>query len=234
MKKEIIGNATLYLGDCLSVLSDFGTQDVDAVITDPPYGLSMGKLENNKCGKYGKQSQAQHFESEWDSAPPAPKTVIEILRISKKQIIFGANYFHDCLPNKRGWLFWDKLNDKFYSTSDGELAWTNLDIRLRVFRRPHGMDKGFMVKDGFGNVHPTQKPIPLMAWCIELCDLKPDSQIVDPFMGSGTTGVAAWNSGHRFIGVEKEEKYFNIACERIERAQRQKLLFSTFQQKGFS
>ena len=226
MRKEVIGNATLYQGDCLEVLSNFGTKEVDAVVTDPPYGLGMGESKNHKRGKYGKQGEEQHLSSSWDSEPPHPRVLTQIKRISRLQILWGANHFHENLPSHRGWLVWDKLNDKFYSTSDGELAWTNLDTRLRIFRRPHGMDKGFMVKDGFGNVHPTQKPIPLMKWCVELCDLKPDSLIVDPFMGSGTTGVAAWNLGHRFIGVEKEPDYFDIACRRIEQAQRQLRLFT--------
>ena len=194
---------------------------VDAVITDPPYGLNMGKSENHKRGAYGKQ-YAQHDNLDWDKSPPS-KMLCDLLRTTSSEVIlWGANYYSENLPGVRGWLVWDKMNDDFYSTSDGELAWTSLDTRLRFFRRSHGMDKGFMVKDGYGNVHPTQKPIKLMEWCINLCD-SPQT-ILDPFMGSGTTGVACMNLGRKFIGIEIEPKYFDIACRRIEDAQRQQRL----------
>ena len=104
-----------------------------------------------------------------------------------------------------------------------ELAWTSLKQRLKIFRRPHGLDKGFMVKDGFGNVHPTQKPVPLMAWCLDQAG-RP-ATVLDPFMGSGTTGVAAVLQGLTFTGIERESSYFDIACRRIEAAYRQPRLF---------
>lgn len=217
MKPVIIGDCQLYLGDCALILPTL--QKVDAVITDPPYGIGMGKSENNQGGKYGKQSGEKHADLDWDSSIPSIECFKLIFDSAVVQIIFGANYFIDRLTNSRGWIVWDKLNDNFYSTSDGELAWTNVPVRLRFFRRSHGLDKGFMNKDQYGNSHPTQKPVELMKWCINdyLKDYKTET-ILDPFMGSGTTGVAAVQMGRKFIGIEREPKYFDIACKRIEQA----------------
>ena len=215
-EKVVIGNATLYRGDCMDVLPTL--PKVDAVITDPPYGIGMCKSQNNKNGKYGKQNGEQHESLDWDAAIPDKPVFDLLIECAQFQVFWGANYYSQHLTNERGWIVWDKLNDGFYSTSDGELAWTNIGQRLKFFRRSHGLDKGFMVKDGYGNVHPTQKPVPLMAFCIENC---PKAEtILDPFMGSGTTGVAAVQMGRQFIGIEREPKYFDIACKRIEDAQR--------------
>lgn len=217
MNPVIIGDCQLWLGDCRDILPTL--PKVDAVITDPPYGIGMGLAKNNQCGGYGKQSGERHESLDWDSSIPSKEIFDLIFSKSQEQVIFGANYFIDRLSNSRGWIVWDKMNDKFYSTSDGELAWTSVPVRLRFFRRSHGLDKGFMNKDPFGNSHPTQKPVELMKWCIEdyLKDYK-TSTILDPFMGSGTTGVAAVQMGRKFIGIEREPKYFDIACKRIEQA----------------
>ena len=109
-----------------------------------------------------------------------------------------------------GWLFWDK--GQRISQSDGELAFTNMQKALRVFT----LNRASIAQDGA--VHPTQKPLALMKWCIEQAG-NPET-ILDPFMGSGTTGVAAVQMGRKFIGIEREQKYFDIACKRIEDAQR--------------
>lgn len=214
-RKEIIGNATLYLGDCLGILSSFGTKEVDAVVTDPPYGIGAANMN------LGFSAASRITKLQWDSQPPDERYFIQILRSSKSQVIWGGNYFARSLPNSRGWLVWNKGNSfKDRSFSETELAWTSLDKNVReITFNPLAM--GAYI----GKAHPTQKPQKVMEWVIDQCDLKPDSLIVDPFMGSGTTGVAAWNLGHRFIGVEKEPDYFDIACRRIEQAQRQLRLF---------
>jgi site-specific DNA-methyltransferase (adenine-specific)/modification methylase len=217
-------NATLYLGDCMDILPTL--DKVDAVITDPPYGLGISISKNNKQGKYGIQNGKLHDSLDWDSEVPSVD-LLNLISIKGKHLIFwGGNYFADKMPAARGWIVWDKINDDFYSTSDGELAWTNVESRLRFFRRKQSLDNGFISKDPYANSHPTQKPVQLMGWCI--CEFlkKQNPQIVlDPFMGSGTTGVAAIQMGRKFIGIEREPKYFDIACKRIEQASKQVDMF---------
>ncbi|MBP8183014.1 MAG: site-specific DNA-methyltransferase [Rhodoferax sp.] len=225
MNPVIIGDATVYLGDCMDILPSL--PKVDAVITDPPYGIGLGLSKNNKGGKYGKQSGVLHESFEWDSSAPSGEIFEDISKKGDWLIFWGGNYFADRMPAARGWIIWDKMNDNFHSTSDGEVAWTNVDSRLRFFRRPHGLDKGFACKDSFANSHPTQKPLPLMHWCIsEFLKKQSPQTILDPFMGSGTTGVAALQLGRSFVGIEREERYFDIACKRIEQAVAQGKLFA--------
>ena len=131
-------------------------------------------------------------------------------------MIWGGNYFTYALPPSMGWLYWDKGQDGL-SMSDGELCFTSRQSALRAFR----LNRGEIAKDGAE--HPTQKPLRLMTWCLSLV---PEARTVcDPFMGSGTTGVACAQLGKAFTGIEREPKYFDIACRRIEDAQRQASLF---------
>ena len=196
---ERIGNATLYLADCREVLPTL--PKVDAVITDPPYGISANKqtLGNGK----------KEFDrgGDWDDTTPDIRWIPGLARWF---CVWGGNYFD--LPKSRGWLSWFKP-DGPPSIGHFELAWTSMDMLCRQFERSIGATNAERVG------HPTQKPIVLMEWCIGLA--KCAGAVCDPFMGSGTTGVACANLGKRFIGIELEREYFDIACERIENAQRQ-------------
>jgi DNA modification methylase len=129
----------------------------------------------------------------------------------------GGQYFADCLPPSPRWLVWNK--EQRIMQSDGELAWTSLDGALRIF------DKNRVALMQDGAEHPTQKPVALMRWCIEQAKVPPGGVILDPYMGSGSTGVAAVQMRHPFIGIEIEPRYFDIACRRIEEAQRQGDMF---------
>jgi len=219
-RKEVIGNATLYLGDCLEILPTL--PKVDAVITDPPYGIgvdrSMAKVSGTQYGKAA--APKSHYEgSGWDDVEMSPEQAVAIRGISKHQILWGGNYYG--LPRARCWLVWDKQNGD-NAFADCELAWTNLDKPVRKFS---WMWNGMLRQGGEPrNGHPTQKPIALMEWCIKQVGDAPI--VLDPFMGSGTTGVACMNLGRKFIGIEIEPKYFDIACERITNAQRQERLFA--------
>lgn len=206
MEKVTIGNATLYHADCLEVLPLL--DGVDAVITDPPYGIGRDG-EKGSTGKHGGR-KAYDFMG-WDSAIPEKQVFDLIFEKSRLQVIWGANYFTTHLPPSMGWLFWDK--GQRISQSDGELAFTNLPKALRVYT----LNRAALLLDGAE--HPTQKPIKLMQWCIR--QLGDPATICDPFMGSGSTGVAAMNMKLQFIGIEKERRYFDVACERIDRAQQQ-------------
>ena len=206
MRVETIGDATLYLGDCMEVLPTLGK--VDAVITDPPYGIDVGSMS---LGAGKKVSGFSPFS--WDKSAPSNDLLRQCIEKSLISIIWGGNYFK--LPPSGAWLAWDKVQK--FSGAEMELAWTNLNSPVRVFRMSRIEAYGAIEKD-----HPTQKPIALMRWCIE----KTVAQtILDPFMGSGTTGVAAIQLGRKFIGIEKEEHYFDIACRRIEQAAKQGQLF---------
>jgi site-specific DNA-methyltransferase (adenine-specific)/modification methylase len=215
MKVEI-GNATLYLGDCMDILPML--PKVDAVITDPPYGINENSKKVASRGKLAAPKDYGDFD--WDKAPP-PDALIELMRTKgQHQAFFGGNYFS--LPPTSCWLVWDKLNGD-NDFADCELVWTNWPKAVRRLQwRWHGMIR----QGNEERYHPTQKPLEVMKWVIELCP-KSDT-ILDPFMGSGTTGVAAVQMGRKFIGIEREPKYFEIACKRIEDAQR------TFDMFGFN
>jgi site-specific DNA-methyltransferase (adenine-specific)/modification methylase len=207
----IIGNATLYLGDCLEILPTLGK--VDAVITDPPYGIRAN--ENPVRGRWGASVEAG---GAWDRERPTEALLALVVASGAKACIWGGNYFADMLPPTMGWLIWDKITRDF-SLADCELAWTSENRASRIFtksRNPDDKWKG----------HPTQKPVSLMEWCV--AQLGNPETILDPFMGSGTTGVACMNLGRKFIGIEIEPKYFDIACERIENAQRQGTLLDAY------
>ena len=199
-RKEVIGNATLYLGDCLEILPTL--PKVDAVITDPPYGIGM------HGGKVGKAEY--EVLSEWDSKPA---DVSPLIALGVPTVIWGGNYF--VVPPSKCWLVWDKETQGVTTFADCELAWTNIDRAVRMVR--HLWSGPYMMQKE-ARFHPTQKPVRVMQWSMEFV---PTGTVLDPFMGSGTTGVACMNLGRKFIGIEIEPKYFNIACERIENAQRQ-------------
>lgn len=213
-RKEIIGDCTLYLGDCLEVMPTLGK--VDAVVTDPPYGIGENHKKVASRGKLAKPTDYGEFN--WDNEPASAKHISAILACSNNQIIFGGNYFH--LPPTSCWLVWDKQNGE-NDFADCELAWTNLK---KAVRRIYWRWNGMIRKGDDYREHPTQKPVGVMEWCIN--QLPNETQtILDPFMGSGTTGVACVKLGRKFIGIELDEKYFDIACKRIEEAYQQPDLF---------
>jgi len=203
MREEIIGNQRLILGDCREVMPTLGK--FDACVTDPPYGIGEdgGKFRGRKGGGHRVLPKMG-----WDTSPPDTKTFNIMLFQSIKQIIWGGNYFTDKLPVSRGWLYWNKMMGGDFS--DGELAWTSIDMVLKQFSLCNKMA---------GKEHPTQKPLEVMRWCLGFV---PDAvTILDPFMGSGTTLVACQQLGRKGTGIEKEMKYFDIACKRVEQAANQ-------------
>ena len=225
----IIGNATLYQGDCLEILPTL--RKVDAVITDPPYGIGESHKRNATRGKPfgarvdGKNTRGTYIAPvdygvyEWDERPASQEQIDACISVSNVSILWGGNYFQ--VPPAAGWLVWDKINSGDFA--DCELAWSNRRGAVRIFRHMwNGMLRAS--ERSAPRVHPTQKPVALMEWCVKQAG-EPQS-ILDPFMGSGTTGVACMNLGRKFIGIEIEPRYFDIACRRIEDAQRQGRLFA--------
>jgi site-specific DNA-methyltransferase (adenine-specific)/modification methylase len=216
---EKIGNATLYLGDCLDILPNL--EKVNLLLTDPPYGVKMDKGFDGFGGfeSSGKPIVRKQYIEEWDSVRPNKEIFDLMLNKSYQAMIFGGNFFADLLPPSKHWIVWDKLNT-MPTFGDCELVWTNID-RKSVKKFTHEYN-GLLGKEGTRD-HPTQKPVLLMEKCI--AHIKEVISVLDPFMGSGTTGVACANMGKTFIGIEKEQKYFDIACKRIENAYRQEKLF---------
>lgn len=212
-------NVTLYCGDCMDVLPTL--QKADAVVTDPPYGIGEAAGANKSRSKLAKARD--YGNDEWDNAPISAELLQLVLDAGKSLVIFGGNYY--ALPPARCWLVWDKQNGTS-DFADCELAWTNLDkaVRRIVWAWNGFIRKGEMSRSSWSlRSHPTEKPVGVMGWCIEQVG---DAQtILDPFMGSGTTGVAAVQLGRSFIGIEREPKYFDIACKRIEQAVAQGQLF---------
>jgi tRNA G10 N-methylase Trm11 len=197
---EQIGRATLYLGCARDVLPIVG--HYDAIITDPPYGIGA----STGVGKYGVQKWGGDNDLKWDAEVPSD-IINELAARGVPAIIWGGNYF--ALPAHRCPLVWDKgAGFRSRTFAECEVAWSNLDLNARVFCRDP-LAKG----DYDGKEHPTQKPLALMRWCLSLI---PDGDIIlDPFAGAGSTGVAAIQAGRAFIGIEREEKFFNIACRRL-------------------
>lgn len=216
-RREQIGDATLYLGDCREVLPLL--PKVDAVVTDPPYGIGLAGGFSG-AGGFSAPIARRQYEGNWDDAPPDADLFALILAAGKQHVIWGGNYFTDRVPQGSCWLVWDKRNT-MPTFSDAELAWTSID--KKSVKRIVYEQNGLMSREK-ERWHPTQKAVEVMGWSIE--QLKAPSQtILDPFMGSGTTGVACAKLGRKFIGIEIELKYFDIACKRIDEAYRQPRLF---------
>lgn len=194
-----IGAATLWHGDSREIVPTL--ERPAAIITDPPYGL----CEKMQGGTWGLNFVRR---LEWDKAPES-SDLAALLALSDICVFWGGNYFH--LPPARCWLIWDKIN-AVPTMSDFEMAWTNINFPAKRFSGPVGRNN---------HGHPTEKPIKLMRWSIQQARIAPGSTVLDPYMGSGTTEVAATEMGHPFVGCEIDRRYFDIACKRIDDAQRQ-------------
>lgn len=198
-------------GDCIEVMKTFPDKSFDLVLTDPPYGIGEAAGKNKSRGLLA--ISKDYGNEGWDNERPSKEYFDEIRRVSKHQIIFGGNYFADYLPPSQRWLVWDKDNGAT-DFADCELAWTSYDKAVRRIKfKWQGMLQEHMGKHKEIRQHPTQKPIDVMKWCLSLC---PDElNILDPFMGSGTTLVAAKYLNRNATGIEISEKYCEIARNRL-------------------
>jgi site-specific DNA-methyltransferase (adenine-specific) len=210
----------LRLGDCLEIMKTLAGSlgIVDAVITDPPYGVNFTVgYAGLRYGGYVKHVD-KPIIGDNKTFDPAPFLRFPVV------IFCGANNFSHLLPGSRGWIYWDKRPGmKRNDFGDGELIWTNQD---RVIRKFEYMWNGVLRAGEVGeeHYHPTQKPVSLMSWLLQEYT-KPGDTILDPFMGSGTTGVACVQTGRNFIGIEIDPGYFAIAEKRIHDALQQPNLF---------
>lgn len=196
-------HVTIYHGDCREILPSLERPDM--ILTDPPYGLGDrwqgGGGETTKSSWRFDPGEAMS----WDGS--IVDGVVDLVTMADCVVIWGGNYYP--LPPSRCWFLWDKKQNDQWTTAQAEMAWTNVDRPVRMFRMAQAEAHGQMHKE-----HPTQKPVTLMTWCIAMSRCEP-GVIADPFMGSGSTLRAAKDLGRKAIGIELDERYCEIAARRM-------------------
>ena len=204
---------TIYHGDCADVLPTIDPADVSLILTDPPYGINH-PTDYASRGRSSLGEKTDYAPVVGDDAGPDPQVVRWCLDTAPT-ILWGANHYADLLPISRSWLVWDKrvregvgVNDQ----ADGELAWSNATKGVRIFRH---MWNGMWRDSERGlHLHPTQKPVALMRWCLVKAKTT-DGIVVDPYMGAGPVAVAAQEARLRYVGFEIDERYCEIAADRL-------------------
>lgn len=190
------GGITIYHADCRDVIDDlaphYGEKVFDLLLTDPPYGIGIAANPVRQL----------HAKQSWDDEPPSPETIAQCINIARQAILWGGNYFY--LPRCQRFLIWDKQQPEDFSLAMCEMAWSNLSGPAKMYR------KSVL---SYRKEHPTEKPEGLMRWCIGMTESA--QSIIDPFMGSGTTLVAAKRLGRQCVGIEREERYCEIAAKRL-------------------
>ena len=200
---------TIFNQDCLVGLKALPDKSIDLILTDPPYGKKADKGTNG----FG-AAKNRRYAGGWDGMIPPPELFNEMFRVARNLIIFGGNYFGHLLPPSNCWIFWDKKGDVAFQNpfADGELIYTTFKkpVKRIVFKQ-----QGFITDSKDKRYHPTQKPTELVQQLIEMFS-EPGQIICDPFLGSGTTAVAAVITGRHYIGYEIDPGYFQICCDRLD------------------
>jgi len=200
----------LYNGDCLEAMVNFKDNQFDLAIVDPPYGIDVNKMTLGS-GKY------KNTGKQWDSCTPKQEYFDQLFRITKNQIIWGANYMIDKIKKpSMGWIYWDKMNGKS-DFSDGELAYTSFKRALRSY-------KTHLSQDRSKRFHPTQKPVKLYEWLL-MNYAKEGDKILDTHLGSGSIAIACHNLGYDLTGYELDKDYFEAATKRLKQHQSQIRMF---------
>jgi site-specific DNA-methyltransferase (adenine-specific) len=212
---EIFKNITLHQGDCMEVMKSLLDNSYDLAICDPPYGIGAGDYQRGGT-QYGKSLTVckTYDRKEWDKMPPPMAYFRELRRVSKNQIIWGANHFISRMAyDSSCWIVWDKENGN-NGYADCELAWTSFDKAVRKFQfRWQGMLQGNM-KHKEQRIHPTQKPVALYGWLLNNF-AKPGYKILDTHLGSGSICIAAHDLGFEMLGIELDPVYYNAAKQRL-------------------
>ncbi len=205
----VIGSARLYLGDCMEILPSLAP--VDAVITDPPFGV--GNFVQ-VTGRLRGRGEGRAAAVDWNESPP-PEQFFRLLQAkSKHRIIWGANFFN-CFEDRGGAIVWDK-RQSMPNFSKADIASCTHFQKTEVVTIPW---TNFTVAREAETDHPCERPVSLYEWCIDY--LPAHKSVLDPFMGSGSVGVACLRMGKSFVGIERDERHFENACERISNALRQ-------------
>ena len=219
----------LRLGDCMELMRDTPDGFYDLAIVDPPYGIGWdkqnlsaslglrkdGSRRVDKSWKARTTAKEKYKRGGWDSKIPEREYFEELRRVSKKQVIWGGNYFP--LPPTGGWIIWDKKKPNDVSFSEGEMAWTNVCQSLRFFR---WLWAGYAKQEPEDRIHPTQKPVALYRWLLERY-AKPGQRILDTHLGSGSHAIACHYFGAHLTAAEIDPDYFAAAIDRIKRETQQ-------------
>ena len=211
--------------DCMKYMTGLEDNAFELAIVDPPYGIGAGKSGFSTIGNNadGLATRKNYGAKDWDAATPNKEYFIELIRVSKNQIIWGGNYFLDHLGSTSCFLVWDKVNGS-WSNADCELAWTSFKTAVRKFEfQWNGMLQGDM-KNKEQRIHPTQKPVKLYEWLLSNY-AKEGDRILDTHLGSGSSAIAAHYGGFDFVGCELDEDYFKAAQERFNDTTKQQAMF---------
>tara|TARA_R100000388_G_scaffold58187_1_gene42925 strand:- start:33 stop:677 length:645 start_codon:yes stop_codon:yes gene_type:complete len=213
----------IYNQDCMEAMKEMSDNQFDLAIVDPPYGIGEDGKKNHSRG--GKAKPTLYTPKNWDSKAPDKDFFIQVKRVSKNQIIFGANHFIENIPNANSpcWIVWDKLNGN-NDFADCELAYTSFKTSVRKYNfRWAGMLQGDM-KNKEIRIHPTQKPVKLYEWLL-MKYAKEGDTILDTHLGSGSIAIACHNLGFELTGYEIDKEYFEAAKKRIEQHKQQARLW---------
>lgn len=205
MTPVIIGDATLYLGDCMEYMATCADGAFDLAIVDPPYGINIGDNKSGMGRRKGNK-KATYDMGDWDSAAPGQAYFDELARVSKHQIIWGANHFIDMIPKRSAcWIVWDKLFSNDVTFAAVELAWTSFPTTAKKFTLSPLQDD---------RIHPTQKPVKLYEWLLANY-AKPGQRVLDTHLGSGSHAIATNRAGIEFVGCEVNPGYFEKSLDRL-------------------
>ena len=209
--------------DCMEAMAEFPDKFFELAIVDPPYGIDVDKMTLGNGKK-----KVLRGNLNWDVSAPSHSYFIELFRVSKNQIIWGANYMVSNIYPSMGWIFWDKCNGE-NDFSDGELAWTSFNRALRKYSHTW---IGNNAKDGNSRIHPTQKPIALYKWLLQNY-ANPGDKIIDTHLGSGSSRIAAYDMGFDFWGYELDSDYFEAMEKRFKTHISKPTLFAPEQMYNF-
>ena len=218
--------STVYLMDCIEGMKQYPDKHFDLAVVDPPYGINHSEIAGRQSGtKYGNAAAAkkEYTIKDWDKQIPPLEYFVELKRVSKNQIVWGANYMTEHLPPSMGWVFWDKDNGT-NGFSDGELAYTSFDKGLRKIKITWNGMIQYDMKNKEDRIHPTQKPVKLYEW-IFANYAKEGDLILDTHLGSQSSRIAANKAGLDFVGFEVDKEYYDQGNKRFKEFVSQMRLF---------
>ena len=208
--------------DNMELMARYPDNHFDLAIVDPPYGIGIDKDINIKKPdrKSTWNKKPKYTPKNWDSSAPEKQYFIELFRVSKNQIVWGGNYFTNFLTPSKCWIFWDKMFDKTFNFSHGELAWTSFSSQLKMFKKSSKSE----TNGGKNRIHPTQKPVKLYEWLL-MNYAKENDKILDTHFGSGSIGIACHRRGFDLTACELDKEYFDASIKRIKQQIAQQRLF---------